>query len=175
MSDPVKNALDSLWALHEKSSAMVGAPAQGAIGTFVSHNWGNDDLGRDNHERVQHLATRLKVNFVTAWFDGLDMHGRVDIAMSDGIDRSKCVVVCVTSKYIQKCKLVQDNCANEFAYASVQKPLIFVAMEPSVLDPSRWEPPVGPCSECFDLSCETSDPHFEVVVKKIVEKIRSYR
>ena len=36
---------------------------------FLSHNWGLDELGRNNHERVSKLNTALKHCNILTWFD----------------------------------------------------------------------------------------------------------
>ena len=36
---------------------------------FLSHNWGPDESGRDNHERVSKLNEALKSKGIKTWFD----------------------------------------------------------------------------------------------------------
>jgi len=36
---------------------------------FLSHDWGLDELGRNNHERVSKLNTALKNCNILTWFD----------------------------------------------------------------------------------------------------------
>ena len=92
---------------------------------FLSHNWGKDDEGRDNHQRVLKLAKALSDAGLPVWTDEDQMHGDILQRMTDGIDDSACVVVFVTKNYITKaggkgpngnndnCKL---ECAPQFCY-----------------------------------------------------------
>ena len=36
---------------------------------FMTHDWGLDELGRNNHERVLKVYTALKAKGITTWFD----------------------------------------------------------------------------------------------------------
>eukprot|EP00906_Rhabdomonas_costata_P003345 RCo005113 len=114
---------------------------------FISHNWGLDEEGRENNPRVMKIESRLRDLGWNTWLDIRgDMQGQMDTAMSDGIDGASLVVVCVTRKYINKCRDPNDNCAKEFRYALQRKgveKIVPVAMEPSVRDTKSWNGPVG--------------------------------
>lgn len=42
---------------------------------FLTHNWGNDAHGRDNHKRVSIVNENLKKAGFTTWFDSDRMTG----------------------------------------------------------------------------------------------------
>jgi len=67
-------------------------PAQGTQ-IFLTHDWGTDELGRDNHERVKRVHTRLREHGVPSWFDEEEMRG--DINQKVGMQNTKtpCVFV----------------------------------------------------------------------------------
>lgn len=69
---------------------------------FLSHNWGKDELGRDNHARVVHIAGALKAAGLRPWLDEELMAGDINNTMSEAIDDSACVVVFVTENYVKK-------------------------------------------------------------------------
>ena len=118
---------------------------------FLSHDWGVDGADRDNHARVRQLNELLRGKGVAAWFDEEQMAGNVVDRMTEGIDRSTCVLVCVTSAYIKKVagqgpRGSDDNCKREFEYACLRKGvegLVAVVMEDAAKTPADWLGPVG--------------------------------
>ena len=63
---------------------------------FLSHNWGTDAEGRDNHGRVSRVNERLCRAGLSVWFDEVQMKGDIHAQMSEGIDSSVVFVACVT-------------------------------------------------------------------------------
>jgi len=114
---------------------------------FLTHNWGEDAHGRDNHERVVRIYECLRDRGIAAWLDEERMEGNILDQMCRGIDDSATVVVFVTQKYMSKVggRNDADNCKLEFNYAARHKAgsLIAVPMEPEVLDPKTWTGPVS--------------------------------
>ena len=43
---------------------------------FLTHDWGVDKEGRDNHARVAYINDLLKKGGITTWFDSEKMTGR---------------------------------------------------------------------------------------------------
>ena len=127
-----------------KSYAGSSTPA-GKYDTFLTHNWGEDDEGRNNHERVKAVHSKLRDLGVCCWFDEEQLEGEIDKKMADGIDDSASVVVFITKKYMSKVNTEgPDNCKKEFLYATKKgKKLIPVLMEVAVQDTSQWSGPVG--------------------------------
>ena len=108
---------------------------------FLSHAWGNDEFGRDNHKRCKEIADKLQTVGYTVWFDAYDMYGNIDSAIMKGINNCKIVIICLTNKYCNKinnCSLNQltnDNCYKEWNYSLFkQKIIIPILMEPSMID-----------------------------------------
>jgi len=105
---------------------------------FLSHAWGSDALGRDNHARVRRLARALRRHGVPTWLDEDDLGGgHLDSRIARGIEASSAVLVCVSASYCAKIERAclpaarPDYCASEWHYARLlRKPLIPVLMEP---------------------------------------------
>ena len=78
-------------------------------------DWGTDELGRSNHERVTAVNKALTRAGLVTWFDEERMRGDVVAQMTDGIDKSSLVLVFITKNYIRKVaglgpKGANDNC-----------------------------------------------------------------
>tara|TARA_E500000178_G_C17020549_1_gene755333 strand:+ start:692 stop:1270 length:579 start_codon:yes stop_codon:yes gene_type:complete len=106
---------------------------------FLSHNWGKDNLNRDNHYRVKIIGNILKKNGYTIWLDEFEIKsGNIDHSMLYGINNCECVLVFITDKYMNKInngcenKLFRtDNCYKEFNYSNIiKKTIIPILMEP---------------------------------------------
>ena len=116
---------------------------------FLSHNWGDDDLGRDNHDRVVKINDLLVDAGYVTWCDSEQMIGDVVERMVEGIDHTQVVLVFVTKRYMEKVGMgagVQDNCKKEFKY-SIRRhsdaKMVPVIMEPGMKDSSRWTGPLA--------------------------------
>ena len=110
---------------------------------FLHHNWGDDDSGRDNHQRVDVIKNELKARGYKTWFDAEKMTGNIDQKMAQGIAQTKGVIVFITQKYHEKVndKNAGDNCQKEFMYASRKKTrlnVVAVVMETCMRDTSTW-------------------------------------
>ena len=104
---------------------------------FISHAWGYDELGRDNHIRSKEIADMLLKKNYGVWFDDYDMYGNIDNAIMKGINNSKIVIICLTKKYCEKVNnainnnFLNDNCYKEWNYCLFkQKIIIPIIMEP---------------------------------------------
>ena len=113
---------------------------------FLTHDWGQE-LGQDNHLRVSIVNDALKARHFLTWFDTELMEGDIRVAMANGIDRSECVIVFITRRYVDKVAGddANDSCKVEFNYASTRKSgkLIPVVMERQMLNTADWNGPVG--------------------------------
>ena len=75
---------------------------------FLSHNWGNDLKGRNNHDRVILFKKALerhnnyKHKF---WIDSDEMNGSIVEKMCDGIEKSEFVITFITDKILGECFL----------------------------------------------------------------------
>ena len=116
---------------------------------FISHDWGTDALGRDNHTRASLLNTKLKQLGLRTWFDEerLASGGTLDVMMMEGLDASRSVIVCATVRYMEKISgsANNDNCCKEFQHALATKgrgKMLAVVMEPGMANPSVWTGPL---------------------------------
>jgi hypothetical protein len=53
---------------------------------FLSHDWGEDELGRDNHGRVGKVCGALQDAGLAVWFDEDELSGDVNLQMANGIE-----------------------------------------------------------------------------------------
>lgn len=90
---------------------------------FLSHNWGNDNKGRDNHARVAMINENFKRREIATWFDGNEMASDIQDHMCAGIENTQVVLVFITENYMEKVKSdnLNDNCKLEFKYATKVK------------------------------------------------------
>ena len=74
---------------------------------MLSHDWGKDELGRDNHKRVVKIADELAKMGLLVRIDKDEMPGPGDIIdkMCRGIDKSACIAVFVTRNYVRKVRM----------------------------------------------------------------------
>ena len=115
---------------------------------FLSRNWGNAELGRDNHQRVSKINKKLKKLDYKTWFDEDDMKGDIINRMADGIGQTQGVIVFITKKYHRKVtgEKTNDNCRREFDYAfriRTSSKMMAVVMEQGMCDTSKWKRSVG--------------------------------
>jgi len=148
---------------------------------FLSHDWGEDEGGRNNHARVARVCANLKKEGLRPWFDEERMRGDINNKMTDGIEGSGCVVCFITKSYIQKAggkgpKGADDNCKCEFDYALRRKgveKMIVVVMEKGCRNTKEWTGAVGAKlggTLYIDLS-EDGDA-FDAKVKQLSVEIR---
>ena len=129
----------------------AGAAAEAeTIDAFLSHNGGQDELGRDNHARVEQVNAALRGLDNATWFNerrGGRGREQDDDETQHKIDIAAGVIIFVTRDYIELCKADEGNaCQFEFNYAAERKGVkrvVPVAMEPGVCDPDSWDGPVG--------------------------------
>ena len=110
---------------------------------FFSHDWGKDQLGRDNHDRVVKIFRALADRGIVGWLDEKYMQGDIDKAMCKGIDESFLFVLFITRRYLDKTASAnpQDNCKKEFNYAKQKvgsNRMLCIVMEPQCLDTNTW-------------------------------------
>ena len=115
---------------------------------FLSHNWGEDGSGRDNHRRVSVINQELKNMGYKTWFDEDKMAGNIAERMSEGIEQTKAVIIFLTRKYYEKVNGGNDldNCKREFIYAVQRKTpakMLVVVMEECMRNTSTWTKLVG--------------------------------
>ena len=89
---------------------------------FLTHDWGEDEAGRNNHARVARVCAALKAEGLQPWFDEDQMRGDINHKMVEGIEASASMVCFITKRYLQKAWGVgpngaNDNCKFEFDYA----------------------------------------------------------
>ena len=61
----------SVWQVHD---------------AFLTHDWGTDREGRNNHTRVARVNAALQRAGLRTWFDEEKMRGDIHARMAEGID-----------------------------------------------------------------------------------------
>ena len=113
---------------------------------FLTHDWGKDERGRNNHHRVVQLAANLKKRGLPVWIDEHEMTGDIVKKMCQGIENSDVVVVFITQRYVDKVggNDAKDNCQLEFNYAARKSnAMIPVVMEERMSNSYGWSGPVA--------------------------------
>jgi len=166
------------WIGIWKDGEKVKEQARFKFDAFFSHNHGNDEDGRDNHERVMMICQKLEELGYKVWFDGDQMRGDIIDRMTEGIDNSMLFVPCVTQKYVHKVagegiRGANDNCKIEFGYAHSRKGvdnMIPVVMESSSSDQSSWKGAVGGAMINHLYIPFTVDDELDACVKKLADE-----
>ena len=69
---------------------------------FISHAWGIDEQGIDNHKNCKDLCNKLINNGYSVWFDHYDMQSNIDNSIMLSINECKVFLVCLTMEYCNK-------------------------------------------------------------------------
>lgn len=143
---------------------------------FVSHCWGLDELGRDNHVRAGRIYQGLQARGLRIWYDTVYLTGNITDHMCSGIDRTQLVIVCVTKRYVEKVGSdnAGDNCKKEFQYSDLHKTaskMIAVVMEPAVKDPKTWVGAVGFCLGNTLYIDFSKDENFDIMIEELYKRI----
>ena len=126
----------------------MAAKASFIYDCFLTHDWGKDEKGRDNHQRVSAINTELKRRGFRTWFDEDRMRGNIQKQMAAGIDQSAVVVGFITRRYHDKVNGEddQDNCQLEFPSACRKKKvknIVTVVNEQRMCNTQQWDGLVG--------------------------------
>ena len=87
--------------LATQSTSTLGGSGM-AFSAFLTHDWGTDEKGRDNHARVAAVHAALTAAGLRCWFDEEQMQGDINKQMTKGIDGSAVIVAFITSRYVTK-------------------------------------------------------------------------
>ena len=168
----------------EDPSSAQGSLESAGFSCFLSHDWGIDEEGRDNHARVAAVHAQLTAAGLRCWFDEEQMQGDINSKMTSGIDDSAVVVCFVTSRYVTKVSGEgpngdDDNCKLEFDYTVLRKGagrMVAVVMEPSMKNPSNWVGVVGAklgTKLYVDLAAHESEGAFTAGVRHLAKEIQA--
>lgn len=150
---------------------------------FLSHDWGKDEVGRGNHERVMQVNDHLKSLGLKTWFDQDKMSGDIVKQMAEGIEKTKVVLVFITKRYADKVNgnNEMDNCRLEFDHAvrRVQTSnMLAVIMDASMRRTADWKGKIGIQlgNKLFvDMSGNVYDPSYlEAQVKQLLDIVKTF-
>lgn len=148
---------------------------------FLSHNWGKDEKGRDNHYRVSLINHKLNELGYRTWFDDHKIKGDIDDEISKGIEQTKCVIIFMTQWYHDKVntEIPHDKCRLEFNHAKRTKTankMVAIVMEPSMIVARKWKGQVGMYfggKKYINMSGDLSNKiYLETQIKKLQELLQ---
>ena len=158
----------------EELSQSAGPVLKSCFDCFLSHNWGTDEIGRNNHDRASLVNEALKAKGLKIWFDTEQLHGDryqrteqlhddINRQIDEGVNSSNTIACFVTKQYIEKAggkgeDGENDICKFEFDTGLRRKGvnrLISVVMEKGCCKTKAWPGVVGGklgIKRCIDLS-----------------------
>ena len=148
---------------------------------FLSHNWGKDEKGRDNHYRVSLINHKLNELGYQTWFDDHKIKGDIDDEISKGIEQTKCVIIFMTQWYHDKVntEIPHDKCRLEFNHAKRTKTankMVAIVREPSMIVARKWTGQVGMYfggKKYVNMSGDLSNKiYLETQIKKLQELLQ---
>ena len=98
---------------------------------FLSHNWGLDELGRDNHARVSNINEELRKLGYRTWFDKEQIKDEIFNQSTVGIQETQCVIFFITKKYYEEV-IVEHT--NDFKTRVKTSKLLAVIMEKGMMN-----------------------------------------
>jgi hypothetical protein len=124
------------------------SPQEQQTDAFLTHDWGVDECGRDNHARVALVSAALQSAGVKTWFDTDRMCGDVKQTMSSGVENTRVVVAFITERYVVKASGTgtngaNDNCKYEFDSALLAKHIDADCIIPVIWSRDAARPPLG--------------------------------
>jgi hypothetical protein len=89
--------------------------------TFLSHDWGRDELNRNNHDRVCQVSEGLRKRGIYTWLGNGEMiDNDIYYKVTENIKKTSCVIIFVTNRYVGKVnkalevgnvsEIIRDNC-----------------------------------------------------------------
>ena len=69
---------------------------------FLSHNWGKDEISRNNHVHVSFINKELQKYGYLTWFDEEQLTIEIFSQIVDGIDNTEGVIAFSTKGYYDK-------------------------------------------------------------------------
>jgi len=129
-------------SLHESNLWKATGGEGRSYDCFISHNWGKDTQGRDNHQRVMQIAGILESHGIQVFLQDREAHrySSTDEAMVDGMRRSAVALIFVTRKYVEKIEegKVDDDCVAQFNLAKMAPAILPVVLEPEMTKINKW-------------------------------------
>ncbi|XP_063682406.1 uncharacterized protein LOC134817197 [Bolinopsis microptera] len=150
---------------------------------FLSHDWGTDEVGRNNHDRVGKVNDKLKEMEFETWFDQDKLSGNIMDQMAKGIETSKVVLVFLTRNYVSKVTgdNASDNCKLEFNHAArvlTSANLLPVVMESSMTNTSDWKGSIGiqlGNKLYVNMTGNVNDPvYLEEKIQELLDIVKTY-
>ncbi|CAF0891184.1 unnamed protein product [Brachionus calyciflorus] len=109
LEELAKNSLGCIWTVKNKQNDNLILKQDKSEHIMISYNRETRDLCLKIKEELENKGHKI-------WIDVYDMHGSSLEAMAEAIEKSKCVLLCMTEKYKQS-----SNCRMEAEYVVQQK------------------------------------------------------
>eukprot|EP01038_Epipyxis_sp_PR26KG_P012742 gene12742-17083_t len=148
---------------------------------YLSHEWGVDAHGRLIFDRVFRINQALRARGLYTWFNETQLGNDFIGKMTEGIDKSRTMVVFLTRGYMSNVSnYTTDNCHTEFSYEIAKKHpdlMIPVIFEEQLLNKSLWFGPVkialGDASYIDFVSDDNFDGKIDELYKRIMKLSRN--
>ena len=108
---------------------------------FLAHEWGTSADGNVTHQRVKKIGEALHQRGLRVWLDENHLRGEVAHGIMNGLKRSKCVVVFLTKRYLERCENSNNNCTKEFKAALKRhkvEGIVVALLDPALRNPESW-------------------------------------
>ena len=90
---------------------------------------------------MKNIGERLRKRGLKVWLDENHLRDEVAKGIMNGLKRSKCVVVFLTKRYLERCENSNNNCAKEFKAAIKRhnvEGIVVALLDPALRDPNSW-------------------------------------
>lgn len=135
--------IDTISSTVPSNTPVLSQQSTYQFDVFLSHNWGKDTSGRDNHERVKRINLSLQERGVKTWFDEEQLDGNLREGMARAITTSQKILIFLTQIYCNKIESRNslDNCYFEFNFALSHRrseDIIVVVLEECAARMDTW-------------------------------------
>ena len=142
---------------------------------FLTHDWGTDADGRENHQRVVTFKDALVSRGLVCWLDEVELQGHIMKEITNGIDSSSFVLVFVTQRYADKVNGDDafDYCQREFNYATqLKKPMMAVVCERQMIG-NTWKGNLGATLGPMMYANYAQDAELNTAADQVASRVRA--
>jgi hypothetical protein len=143
---------------------------------LLSHEFGPDVYGRDNHQRVMKINEALKAKGLITWMDDQKPQRDVVNHVTMAVNRSSALVCFFTRNYFEKVvgNFPNDHVNVEFGYTLSKKHpsfMIPVVMEEHIWNPVTWPGNIGKALSAIPAINFIDDNNFDMKIEELYQRI----